>query len=269
MVEKKRPEAKPKPPVKTAARSAAPKAARKVAAKPPAAAAAPKAPVKPKAAAKPKAAPKQEAPARERPLSVLMIAPEFRPYVRNGGLAQLTAALPEALGRLGHLVTLVLPKYHGIDVTGAETHSLRLGAWRPRAGRDLLHASRAGRRHDRFRGRAAPVRSRRLVRLGRERGPRPRLAVCALRPGRARVRPPSRGAAVRDPRARLAGRTGAGVPEDAPLRRPRRRRRAGRVHHPQPRRRKACFPPRRCPQSGWGGKCSTCRPSSTGDRSVI
>ena len=55
-----------------------------------------------------------------------MIAPEFRPYVRNGGLAQLAAALPEALGRLGHQVTLVLPKYRGIDVTGAQVLPARL-----------------------------------------------------------------------------------------------------------------------------------------------
>lgn len=79
-----------------------------------------KATVKPKPAAK-----KPEAP-REAPLSVLMIAPEFRPYVRNAGLAQMAAGLPEALGRLGHLVTLVLPKYRGTDVTGAQPQSIRL-----------------------------------------------------------------------------------------------------------------------------------------------
>ncbi len=132
MIEKKRSEAKPKASVKSAAKTAAKPAARpaaKAAAKPRSAAAskatakvaaAPKAPVKPRPAAR-----KAEAP-REPPLSVLMIAPEFRPYVRNAGLAQMTAGLPEALGRLGHLVTLVLPKYRGIDVTGAQSQSIRL-----------------------------------------------------------------------------------------------------------------------------------------------
>ena len=178
MVEKKRPEAKPKlvkPAAKPAAKSAAPRtaaakssAAKPVPAKPsaetpssatpspPVAKASPrvkpssatasarppkvaKAQPSPKPAAKPRAAsaaPKAavtEKPAAaqpkapvEPPLSVLMIAPEFRPYVRNGGLAQLAAALPEALGRLGHRVTLILPKYRGIDVTGAQPQSARL-----------------------------------------------------------------------------------------------------------------------------------------------
>ncbi len=60
------------------------------------------------------------------PLSVLMVAPEFRPYVRNAGLAQLTASLPEALARLGHQVTLVLPKYRGVDVTGGQSQAASL-----------------------------------------------------------------------------------------------------------------------------------------------
>jgi starch synthase len=134
MAEKKRSEAKPKAPVKPAARSPAkpaPKAAAKprAALKPSAAAKTPlaaKAPVAPKAVKPRPAAKKAEAP-REPPLSVLMIAPEFRPYVRNAGLAQMTAGLPEALGRLGHLVTLVLPRYRGIDVTGAQSQSTRGG----------------------------------------------------------------------------------------------------------------------------------------------
>jgi starch synthase len=129
MIEKKRPDAKPKAPVKPAARSdakhVAPKPARKAAAKPRSASAAQKTPAAPKAAVKPRPAAKTAA-TREPPLSVLMVAPEFRPYVRNAGLAQMAAGLPEALGRLGHLVTLVLPKYRGTDVTGAHPQSVRL-----------------------------------------------------------------------------------------------------------------------------------------------
>jgi starch synthase len=138
MVEKKRPDVKSKAPVRPDAKPVAPKPARKAAAKPrsapaaPRAPAAPKAPVEPKAAVAPKApvkprpAAKKAEPPREPPLSVLMVAPEFRPYVRNAGLALMAAGLPEALGRLGHRVTLVLPKYRGIDVTGARPQSVRL-----------------------------------------------------------------------------------------------------------------------------------------------
>ncbi len=129
MVEKKRSEAKPKAPVKPAARSEA-KPARQAAAKPrstPAASkTAAKVPIAAKAPVKPRPAAKKPEAQREPPLSVLMIAPEFRPHVRNAGLAHMTAGLPEALGRLGHRVTLVLPKYRGIDVTGAQSQSIRL-----------------------------------------------------------------------------------------------------------------------------------------------
>jgi starch synthase len=123
MAEKKRPEVKPKPkpPVKSAAKAptAGPARKRKAAARPRSAPAKPKA-VKPRSAAKQADAP------RELPLSVLMVAPEFRPYVRNAGLAQLTASLPEALARLGHQVTLVLPKYRGVDVTGGQSQAASL-----------------------------------------------------------------------------------------------------------------------------------------------
>jgi starch synthase len=123
MAEKKRPEVKPKPkaPVKSAAKAptAGPARKRKAVARPRSAPAKPKA-VKPRSAARQADAP------RELPLSVLMVAPEFRPYVRNAGLAQLTASLPEALARLGHQVTLVLPKYRGVDVTGGQSQAASL-----------------------------------------------------------------------------------------------------------------------------------------------
>ena len=62
-------------------------------------------------------------------LSIFMIASEAHPYAKTGGLAEVAAALPDALGRLGHRVTLVLPRYRGIDVTGTRTQvaSLRIG----------------------------------------------------------------------------------------------------------------------------------------------
>jgi starch synthase len=52
------------------------------------------------------------------PLHILMVTPEARPYAKTGGLADVAGALPEALARLGHRVTVVLPRYRGIDVSG-------------------------------------------------------------------------------------------------------------------------------------------------------
>ncbi len=49
-----------------------------------------------------------------------MVASEAHPYAKTGGLAEVTAALPDALGRLGHRVTLVLPRYRGIDIAGTQ-----------------------------------------------------------------------------------------------------------------------------------------------------
>jgi len=44
-----------------------------------------------------------------------MIASEAHPFSKTGGLADVATALPKALGRLGHDVTLVTPRYRGID----------------------------------------------------------------------------------------------------------------------------------------------------------
>jgi starch synthase len=62
-------------------------------------------------------------------LGILMIASEVSPWAKTGGLADVTGALPEALDRLGHRVTLVMPRYRGVDVSDASTSArpLRLG----------------------------------------------------------------------------------------------------------------------------------------------
>jgi starch synthase len=52
-----------------------------------------------------------------------MVASEAHPYAKTGGLAEVAAALPDALGRLGHRVTLVLPRYRGIDIAGAQSQA--------------------------------------------------------------------------------------------------------------------------------------------------
>ncbi len=49
------------------------------------------------------------------PLRILFVASEAVPYVKTGGLADVAAALPLELSRLGHEVRLVLPGYGSID----------------------------------------------------------------------------------------------------------------------------------------------------------
>jgi starch synthase len=44
-----------------------------------------------------------------------MVASEMAPFAKTGGLADVIGALPRALGRLGHHVTVVLPRYRGIE----------------------------------------------------------------------------------------------------------------------------------------------------------
>jgi len=60
------------------------------------------------------------------PLSVLMVASEAHPFAKTGGLAEVSASLADALGKLGHSVTLVLPRYRGVAVDGAERLQTRL-----------------------------------------------------------------------------------------------------------------------------------------------
>jgi starch synthase len=82
--------------------------------------------VAPEKTAAPKATPESSGP----PLSILMVASEAHPYAKTGGLAEVVAALPDALGRLGHRVILVLPRYRGIDLSGARSQatSMMVGA---------------------------------------------------------------------------------------------------------------------------------------------
>lgn len=48
------------------------------------------------------------------PLSIVMVGSEAVPYAKTGGLGDVLGALPRALGRLGHRVTVVVPRYRGI-----------------------------------------------------------------------------------------------------------------------------------------------------------
>jgi starch synthase len=48
-----------------------------------------------------------------------MVTSEARPFAKTGGLADVCGALPLALARLGHRVTIVLPRYRGTNVDGS------------------------------------------------------------------------------------------------------------------------------------------------------
>ena len=47
-----------------------------------------------------------------------MVSSEAHPFAKTGGLAEVLGALPAALSRLGHDVTVVLPRYRGADASG-------------------------------------------------------------------------------------------------------------------------------------------------------
>jgi starch synthase len=60
-----------------------------------------------------------------------MVASEAVPFAKTGGLADVASALPEALGRLGHRVAIVLPLYRGVTAGQlADRRSLVLGGRR-------------------------------------------------------------------------------------------------------------------------------------------
>jgi starch synthase len=48
-------------------------------------------------------------------LHIVMVASEAHPFAKTGGLAEVVGALPDALVRLGHRVTVILPRYRGIN----------------------------------------------------------------------------------------------------------------------------------------------------------
>jgi starch synthase len=47
-------------------------------------------------------------------MRILMIASEAQPFSKTGGLADVAGALPKALARIGHDVTVITPRYRGV-----------------------------------------------------------------------------------------------------------------------------------------------------------
>ena len=67
----------------------------------------------------------------EKKINILMIASECLPYCKTGGLADVVGSLPKALKRLGHEVSIVIPKYSAIDAKryGLEVFHRPMGVW--------------------------------------------------------------------------------------------------------------------------------------------
>jgi starch synthase len=53
-------------------------------------------------------------------LHLAFVTSEMAPFMKTGGLADVSGALPKALGRLGHRVTVVLPRYGPIPYPAGE-----------------------------------------------------------------------------------------------------------------------------------------------------
>lgn len=51
-------------------------------------------------------------------VSILMVGSEALPFSKTGGLADVLGALPLALGKLGHRVTVMTPRYRGVQAQG-------------------------------------------------------------------------------------------------------------------------------------------------------
>lgn len=57
-------------------------------------------------------------------LNIVMAASEAVPYVKTGGLADVAGALPIEFAKLGHAVTLILPRYRGFQPDGRSFRNL-------------------------------------------------------------------------------------------------------------------------------------------------
>jgi starch synthase len=57
-------------------------------------------------------------------IKVLYVTSEVVPFIKTGGLADVSAALPQMLGELGHEVRLLVPKYGAIDERKFKIHEV-------------------------------------------------------------------------------------------------------------------------------------------------
>jgi starch synthase len=59
-----------------------------------------------------------------RRLKILFVTPEVHPFIKTGGLADVSAALPQALMEMGHEVRIIVPKYGAIDERRFKIHEV-------------------------------------------------------------------------------------------------------------------------------------------------
>ena len=153
------------------------------------------------------------------PLHVAFVTSEMAPYMKTGGLADVSAALPKALGRLGHRVTVFLPRYGRSRFRRASSRARSTCRWTRCPAAPASTARTADGRRGRLRRAPAVLR------------PRPRstattsdnrLRFAFLSRAAPRVLPQPRRAARRLPRPRLADGPRARLPEGVLLGRPRR-----------------------------------------------
>ena len=57
-------------------------------------------------------------------LKILFVTSEVVPFVKTGGLADVSSALPQKLQELGHQVRIVVPKYGAIDERKYKIHEV-------------------------------------------------------------------------------------------------------------------------------------------------
>ena len=57
-------------------------------------------------------------------LKILFVSSEVVPFVKTGGLADVSAALPQTLAELGHEVRIVVPKYGAVDDRKFKIHEV-------------------------------------------------------------------------------------------------------------------------------------------------
>ena len=59
-----------------------------------------------------------------RKLKVLFVTSEVYPFVKTGGLADVSSALPQAISEMGHEVRIVVPKYGAVDERKFKIHEV-------------------------------------------------------------------------------------------------------------------------------------------------
>ena len=57
-------------------------------------------------------------------LKILFVTSEVVPFVKTGGLADVSSALPQMLSELGHEVRIVIPKYGAVDDRKFKIHEI-------------------------------------------------------------------------------------------------------------------------------------------------